>query len=161
MKRWSKLRRELYLITDNNIKFQIHCEKYRMKSRWGSTDLPRYSITLGDEIIFDYPKQFVRENGKIKNLSNNKANGCYPYINDISDISKLIREYIDTPKPEIFDKHFENDYWGLADILKAADRRNGTRRLQRLKHKTNNTAANKIIELRLNKQREKDNPCKI
>ena len=82
-------------------------------------------------------------------------------LNDISDISKLIREYIDTPKPEIFDKHFENDYWGLADILKAADRRNGTRRLQRLKHKTNNTAANKIIELRLNKQREKDNPCKI
>ena len=149
MKRWSTLQRDLYSIVDTSIDFQIHCTKYRMKSQYGSTDLPRYWITLGGEIIFDYPKQFVNENRDIKNLSQNKANKFYPYENDISDISNLIREYIDTPKDELFDKNFDNDYWGLANILKAADRRNGKRRLERLKHKTDNRAANKIITVRL------------
>lgn len=149
MKRWSKLQKDLYSIVDPSINFQIHCTKYRMKSQYSSTDLPRYLITLGGEIIFDYPKQFVDKNGSIKNLSQNKANKFYPYENDISDISNLIREYIDTPKDELFDKSFDNDYWGLANILKAADRRNGKRRLERLKHKTDNRAANKIITVRL------------
>ena len=49
----------------------------------------------------------------------------YPYTTDVSDISNLIREYIDTPVSEIVYKHFENDYWGLANILRAADRRIG------------------------------------
>lgn len=148
MKRWSKLQRDLYSIIDPKLDFQIHCNKYRMQSRYGGTDLPRYWITLGDEIIFDYPKQFVNKNGDIKNLSQNKANEFYPYENDVSEISNLIREYICTPKDEVFDKHFENDYWGFINILKAADKRNGQRRLERLKHKTDNRAANKIILLR-------------
>jgi len=29
-----------------------------MNSQYGSTDLPRYWITLDKEVIFDYPKQF-------------------------------------------------------------------------------------------------------
>ena len=149
MKRWSKLQRELYSIIDKSIDFQIHCVVYRMKSQYGSTDLPRYWITLGDEIIFDYPKQFVNKNGDIQNLSHNKPQCWYPLETDISDISKLIREYIDTPKDIVFNKHFENDYWGLINILKAADRRNGKRRLERLKHKTDNKAANKIISCRV------------
>jgi len=66
----------------------------------------------------------------------------------------LIREYIDTPKDEILSKVFENDYWGLINILRAADRRIGGRRLDWLKKKTHNIAANKIIEAR------KYNPCK-
>ena len=147
-KRWSKLQRELYLIIAPEINFQIHCCAYRMQSRYSSTDLPRYWITLGKEIIFDYPKQFVTEHGAINDLSNKEPNVFYPYVNDISDISDLIREYIDTDKNEVFEKHFENDCWGLINILKAADKRNGARRLQRLKRKTDNKAANKIIALR-------------
>ena len=167
MKRWSSLQRELYNIIDESINFQIHLSKYRMDSRRGSTDLPRYWITLDGEIIFDYPKQFVdsavsgsdvkRLNGNkayypyagsvVKNLSGKKA--YYPYQTDISDISALIRAYIDTPKDEVFSKHFENDDWGLANILKAADKRVGKRRLALLKRRTDNKAANKIIERRL------------
>ena len=151
MPRWSKLQRALYLIVSPDIDFRIHLSKYRMDSQYGSTELPRYWITLNGEIIFDYPKQFVNSNGMINTMQKNKPYGgrAYPYITDIPDISGLIREYIDTDKSEVFDKHFENDYWGLINILKAADRRNGKRRLKLLKRKTDNKAANKIIELRL------------
>lgn len=158
MKRWSSLQRELYNVIDNRINFQIHLSKYRMDSQYGSTDLPRYWITLGDEIIFDYPKQFVDASTAgncIKNLSGRKQ--WYPYGTDISDISDLIREYIDTPKDIIFHKHFENDHWGLTNILKAADKRIGIRRLEMLKRKTNNNAALKIIEYRINYDCHTDN----
>lgn len=154
MKRWSSLQRELYQIIDERIGFQIHCSKYRMKSRYGSTDLSRYWITIKvngkSEIIFDYPKQFVDNSGSaawgncVKNLKGKKH--CYPYT---TDISELIREYIDTPKEFIVSKHFENDCWGLANILKAADKRIGKRRLDLLRRKTDNKAALKIINCRL------------
>ncbi|EMS81857.1 hypothetical protein LEP1GSC074_0366 [Leptospira noguchii str. Hook] len=38
-------------------------------------------------------------------------------------------------KEELFQKHFEKDLWGLANILKAADRRIGIRRLLLLRKK--------------------------
>ena len=59
MKRWSSLQREIYKLIDENINFQIHLSRYRMDSTYGSTDLPRYWITLDGETIFDYPKQFI------------------------------------------------------------------------------------------------------
>ncbi len=144
--RWSKLQREIYKIITEDINFQIHCSTYRMDSRYGSTDLPRYWITLDKEIIFDYPKQFVTNDGTVKNLSGFEA--IYPYKTDISDISDLIREYIDTPKEQLLSKTFTNDYWGLINILRAADRRIGIRRLEDLKKKTHNIAANKVMEAR-------------
>ena len=100
--------------------FQIHCAEYRMCSQRGSTSLPRYWITLDKEIIFDYPKQFAgREELKY-----------YPYETQISDISSLIREYIDCPCAMLPGRRFEADAWGLTDILKAADKRLGRERLQ-------------------------------
>ena len=153
--RFSKLQRELYKITCKNINFQIHCSAYPMRSQYGSTNLPRYWITLEKEIIFDYPKQFVKTDGTVKNISGHKR--YYPYESDVSKISDLIREYIDTPKDEVFDKTFENDFWGLINILKAVDRRNGTKRLLKLKKKTKNISANKIIEARLNFLKNSDN----
>ena len=150
MKRWSSLQRQLYKIIDDRIGFQIHLSKYRMNSQHGSTDLPRYWITLGDDIIFDYPRQFIDTNiegNVIKNLRGDRFN--YPYQTEISDISAMIREYMDTPKDEVFSKHFGNDVWGLSNILKAADRRIGTRRLEILKHRIKNQAAQKIIQKRL------------
>ncbi len=38
-------------------------------------------------------------------------------------------------KEELFQKHFEKDLWGLANIFKAADRRIGIRRLLLLRKK--------------------------
>ena len=84
-----------------------------MGSAYGSTDLPRYWITVNGVIIFDYPKYFlVRENEKF--WENYYLVNAYPYGNSVSEISIFIREYIDTPKEILFDKQFENDTWGLA-----------------------------------------------
>lgn len=143
-KPWSKLQKEFYLIRAEGLKLQLQCRSYRMDSQMGSTNCPRYWITLGKEIIWDYPKDFVG-----KPHPDRKPSEWYPYGNDIPDISNLIREYIDTPKGEIMKKIFENDCWGLINILRAADKRIGTRRLPELKKKTGNKAAQKIIEARM------------
>ncbi len=147
MKRWSRLQKRLYEITDPALDFQIHLTMYRMQSRYGSTDLPRYWITLGKEIIFDYPSRFRNTEGLVQNLSGKEV--YYPYENDISAISDLIEAYLNTEKEMLFSRHFEQDFWGLANILKAADRRIGRRRLLLLKQKTHNQAAQKIIASRL------------
>ena len=150
MKRWSKLAKRLYEIVDESIDFKLHCTVYRMQSRHGSTDLPRYFITLAGEIIFDYPKDFVLKSGGVKSLAGGALTKIYPYGNDISDIGELIREYIDTPKDELFKKHFDADEWGLANILKAADKRIGKRRLQILAKNKKNQAMQKVVQARLN-----------
>lgn len=64
---WSKLQKEVYLLVDPKLDFQIHCVAYRMGSQYGSTDLPRYWITLGKETIFDYPKHFIHSEGPNEN----------------------------------------------------------------------------------------------
>jgi len=151
MKRWSKLQKQLYELVDENIDFKLHYTVYRMQSRHGSTDLPRYFITLAGEIIFDYPKDFALKDGRIKSLAQGGAPLAkfYPYDSGISDIGELIREYIDTPKDELFKKHFDVDEWGLANILKAADKRIGKRRLQILAKNKKNQAMQKVIAARL------------
>lgn len=116
---WSKLQKSLYLLVSDKVDFQIHCSVYRMNSQHGNTDLPRYWITIGKEIVFDYPKQFT----------NYERNKCYPYETEISDISNCIREYIDCPVKLLPEKNFENDLWGLTDILKAVDKRLGKEKL--------------------------------
>nr|WP_314748096.1 hypothetical protein [uncultured Campylobacter sp.] len=151
MKRWSKLAKQLYELVDESIDFKLHCTVYRMQSRRGGTDLPRYFITLAGEIIFDYPKDFALKDGRIKSLAQGGALAkFYPYDSGISDIGELIREYIDTPKDELFKKHFDADEWGLANILKAADKRIGKRGLQILAKNKKNQAMQKVVQARLN-----------
>ncbi len=142
MSQWSKLQKSIYLLKATGINFQIHCSIYRMKSKRGSTDLPRYWITLEKEIIWDYPKDFID-----KDSSHN-----YPYEHDISEISNLIREYIDTPKDILLNKEFENDKWGLIEILIAIDRRTGKRQFKGLLEKFKNKNAIKILKMRFEKQ---------
>jgi hypothetical protein len=151
MKRWSKLQKQLYDLRASEINFQIHCSIYRMQSQRGSTDIPRYWITLEKEIIWDYPKDFIDKPSPFREKPNH-----YPYGTDISDISSLFREYLDTSKDELLNKHFENDHWGLINILRAADRRFGSRRLKELKRKIKNKAATKILNCRLEHLRKKE-----
>src|SRR5947209_4616107 len=108
---------QIYNLLLPELEMQIHCAAYPMRSRRGSTDLGRYWITLGREVIWDYPKDFARAKRK------------YPYTTDIAAISELMREYIDTPVEAILRKRFEQDLWGLTAILKAADRRLGREKL--------------------------------
>ncbi len=106
--------------------------------------MPRYWITLDKEIIWDYPKQFINTPHPDREKPEH-----FPYGTDISDISNLFREYIDTPKAELLSKAFENDHWGLINILRAADRRHGKEQLKLMIRKTKNKAAARILELRI------------
>ncbi len=149
MKKWSKLQKELYLIIDRTIDFQIHCVVYPMRGDRATSPCPRYWITIGKEIVFDYPKDFTDRNGHVQHHNRFVSEDAnYPYYCDVSLISNLIREYIDTPVTDILTRKFENDYWGLTDILRAADKRIGKRRLDELRDSLNNEAAQKILKLR-------------
>ena len=70
--------------------------------------MPRYWIRLNKKIIFDYPRIATKKED-------------YPYITEISDISDLLKEYLDTPKEQILMKTFERDKYGITNLLKAAD----------------------------------------
>ena len=144
MARWSKLQKEVYDLIDPQIGFQLHCRVYRMRSQRGSTDLPRYWISLGKEIIWDYPKDFIGKPSPERTPPH-----FYPYGTDVPDISKLIREYIDTPKNDLIDKVFANDHWGFINILRAADRRIGKRQFDKLRKKIKNKAAIKVLKKRI------------
>lgn len=147
-KRWSKLQSRLYNVRAARLDFQIHCASYPMDSRYGQTSLPRYWITLDKEIIWDYPKDFLLADSSVGNLSAEPAK-AYPYQTDISAISDLITAYLATPREELLTKTFQQDYWGLINILRAADRRIGKRGLLVLKRKTHNQNALKLIQSRL------------
>lgn len=121
------------------LRLKVHCRVYRMDSQRGSSGLPRYWLTLGRDIIWDYPKDF---RGRAKE---------YPYVSDVSAISDLLRDYIDTPVDELLSKTFK-DPWSLVDILLAADRRIGNRRLQKLKGRVQTEAAQTVLASRLGRR---------
>ncbi len=136
MKRWSKLQKQIYNLLLPELELQIHCAAYPMRSQYGSTDLGRYWITLGREIIWDYPKDFAGAKRK------------YPYTTDIAAISELVREYVDTPVEALLRKRFDQDMWGLTAILKAADRRLGRERLTLVLGDEESEAARRVLARR-------------
>ena len=142
-KRWSKLQSRLYNIIDPDINMQIHFSLYEMNSNdgWHGNKLPRYFITIDKEIVFDYPKDF--------DTTKKYGFNSYPWDTDISGISNVIEEYIQSPKDKIL-KEFSNDKWGITDILRVCDRRIGKRRLRQLIDSTSNEVLLKIIHKRLN-----------
>ena len=143
--RWSKLQSRLYNIIDPEINFQLHCSLYEMNSKdgWHGSKLPRYFITIDKDIVFDYPKDF--------DTKDEYGFTSYPWGPDISDISCMIEEYIQTPTGGLLNK-FENDKWGITDILRVCDRRIGKRRLEKLQSTVENEILLGVVERRLNKK---------
>jgi len=134
-KRWSKIQSRIYSLFDPKLKLQIHCAAFRDGCDYGQLYAGRYWVTLDKQNIWDFPKQFLNPSTSWndENLSathlieiEGVMHGCV-YI--VSDISALIREYIDTPLENLLNKKFENDKFGLTEILKAADRRIGKKKL--------------------------------
>ena len=156
VKRWSKLQQRLYSLMDQYINFQIHCSLYEMNSNNGyhTQKLPRYFITIGNEIVFDYPREF--DTSKLYGYNS------YPWDRELSQISNIVDEYIQRPKDKIFDP-FYNDRWGITDILRACDRRVGVRRLILMQNSTDNVRLRKIIEMRLQREVKvvKNSKCDI
>lgn len=145
-KRWSKLQSRLYNLMDKKAEIQIHCALYEMNSNDGyhGNKLPRYFITIGKDVVFDYPKQF--------DTTLKYGWNSYPWDCDISDISDVIEAYIECPENELM-QPFTDDKWGITDILRACDRRIGKRRLIQMHDETENAVVREIIEKRLNLKR--------
>ena len=142
-KRWSKLQSRLYRLMDPAINFQIHCTLYEMNgnAKYHGSKLPRYFITVGKEIVFDYPKYF--------NTAKSDGEIIYPWDDKICAISNVIEEYVQRPKEELFCP-FENDEWGITEILRVCDRRIGKRRLRELMENITNDVLLEIIKARIN-----------
>lgn len=142
LKRWSKLQKRLYDLMDPKAQFQIHMALYEMNSNDGyhGAKLPRYFITIGDEIVFDYPKDF--------DTSLKYGFNSYPWDTDVSEISSLIEAYTECPKEKLSEP-FETDRWGLTAILRVCDRRIGKRRLKEIMESTGDEKIIKIASKRL------------
>lgn len=134
-KPFSKLQREIYKLLDPKAEMQIHCRAYRMpKSQSTNPQIPRYWITVGDEIVFDHPGKdgFKVVGQDCEHAKTNWRPGHHFPYDTVPLISQLIRDYIDTPVSELMDKKFKCDHFGITDLLKAGDRRIGKRRWDKL-----------------------------
>ena len=144
-KPWSKLKSQVMNLVCEDLSLDIHQAVYRMASQRGSSDLPRYFITLNKEIIFDYPKDFLDK--KIESYSGKyQTSEVYPHITEMGVISNLLRDYIDTPLEEVLKKDFQDNF-GVTNILKASDRRLGKEKLT-LWSKDKSEAVLKIMRAR-------------
>ena len=141
-KRWSKLQSRLYNLMDPAVDVQLHCALYEMNSNNGyhGNKLPRYFITVGKEIVFDYPKDFdtTRKYGR----------NSYPWDTEISEISNMIEAYIQRPEADLM-QPLEGDIWGLTALLRVCDRRIGKRRLRELRESVTDARLLAIIDRRL------------
>lgn len=141
-KRWSKLQSRLYNLMDPAVDFQLHCALYEMNSNNGyhGNKLPRYFITVGKEIVFDYPRDFdtTRKYGR----------NSYPWDTEISDISNRIEAYSQRPEADLM-QPLEGDIWGLTALLRVCDRRIGKRRLRELRETVTDARLLAIIDRRL------------
>ena len=123
-KRWSKLRSQIESIFVEGLPLHIQCSEIR--SGWdckGLVELGTFSVRLGKTVIWDFPKQFVT-------YWTQYPDGGNQFSYSVSNINQLLREYLNTPKSELPEKTFPKDYFGITDILKAADRRLGIDRLE-------------------------------
>lgn len=118
--RWSKLQKRIYKILDPNINLQIHCTVYCNDGWLGprTCEIPRYFITLNKKIIFDWPKDFPYEQYTFENIR-------YRYRSAVMLISVTLANYLNTPLDKLM---LIQDHWKILDIIRAADRRIGSRR---------------------------------
>lgn len=140
MKHWSKLQKALYDIIAPEVEFQIHCVAYPIRSKigWGHESAPRVWITIGKEIVLDFPRCCPKKQLDAM---------YYPYCGDLSFISQTLRDYIDCPQSGLMAFHNEDKHWGLIPALRACERRIGKRRLQEMQ--TDNSIVREIIDSRM------------
>jgi hypothetical protein len=131
-KRWSKLKKEIESLFENELKLDLHCidVSRSIDSRNGNMGegislltLGNYKVNFNKKTIWNFPKDFKENNWKRWPDGN-------PWKYSVSEINVLVREYIDTPKEQLLKKPFDNDLFGITEILLAADRRISIQRIE-------------------------------
>jgi len=141
-KRWSKLKSRVEALFLEELDLRIHCSEIR--GGWddkGFVELGTFSVRLGKSVIWNFPKQFVT-------VWTVYPDGGNHYSYSVSDINGLLRDYLDTPKSKLPEKVFERDYFGITDILKAADRRLSLARLKEHFASAGQSHADPVLESR-------------
>lgn len=125
-KRWSKLKKLIEDLFAPGLPLQIHCTAIRTTpDNEGSLAevLGVFKVCLAKNVIWNFPRQFVNEETVYPDGGNQYSFG-------VRDLNELLRDYLDTPKNALLKKEFSRDFFGLTNILKAADRRLGLERLE-------------------------------
>jgi hypothetical protein len=123
---WSKLESRIRDLIAPDVDLRIRCTVYTVTTKHFTFDSPRHWITLGQEVIWDFPGDFLVSNHPNVPRPVEFLDAEY-WTTGGSTISKLLREYLDCPVRELLTRSFD-DPWQLCDILRAADRRIGSRR---------------------------------
>ena len=150
--RWSKLQKKIYGLIDPAINLQIHCIKYRVPGFCGMQEFPRYFVTLDGQTIFDWPKDYPLGD----RFHCEKLDTLYLYTWCAADISGVLSEYLNANEVT---RMTMTDPWGIVDIIRAADRRIGQRRWERVFASSNSAGklvllARKAAKVRNNKMGE-------
>lgn len=135
MSRWSKLDRDWRKLVAPGLDARLQCRVVRMASERGSAGLPRYWVEIRGRTIWSYPADCAAPQ--------------YPHQTDVGAISQLVRDYINTPACVAHVRQYPQDLWGLADILRAMDRRIGRKRLAELLSSTPSAPAREVLRERL------------
>ena len=125
-KRWSKLQAQLALILLEELDLRVQCTQIRRTSENAGSlavELGVFVVHLRKNAIWDFPKHFVTFETRFPD------GGDYLSYS-VSDLNSLLREYLDTPRDQLLSKEFSRDYFGLCDLLRAADRRLSLSRLE-------------------------------
>lgn len=138
MIRWSKLKADIERLMDPELKFQIYANSYRIGE---SVPVPRFWITIKQQIIWDWPKDFVNDGRE------------WYFYSEAQKTSQLLRDYINTPEKDLLTKEF-SDPFQMIPILIACDRRVGKRRLAALLDDPQYSGVVSLIAARLNKDGE-------
>ena len=150
---FSKLKKIINGLFDENLKMDFCCTAYPMRAQYANNHTPRFYVKMGKEIIWDFPKDFTTEKTPLESWFYRDSNG----------ISELVRDYIDTPVDKLWRKKFKNDTWEctyqetvkvnyrLAEIFIAADRRLGREALLKWAESRRNPVVDAILMKRFAK----------
>ncbi|MCO6430639.1 MAG: hypothetical protein J5J00_07235 [Deltaproteobacteria bacterium] len=131
--RWSQLKKRIEELFDPELSLSVFCTV----QRGPSNSIGRIWFKCSKEVVWDEPRNVS------KRVSAGETN------DDVSTMTSIMREYLALPREEIFTFNSPLDSWGLVEMLKAADRRIGKRRLTDLKANTKGRAALQLIIRRL------------
>lgn len=144
-KRWSKLKKLIEDLFAPGLPLQIHCTAIRTTfDNEGSLAevLGVFKVCLGKHAIWNFPRQFVNEETVYPDGGNWYAYG-------VRDLNELLRDYLDTPKAVLLKKEFARDFFGLTNMLKAADRRLGLERLEKHFKNCEQASLRQVLSARL------------
>lgn len=155
-KRWSKLQKKIYELFPEDLNLQLHVTPYRMDSQMGSSNIPRYWMTLNKDIIFDYPAKDLETENYYPYPGSFSREVVVPEVehanNMTSILSSCLHDYRDLPKDQLLVKNY-GVAEPLIDIIRAADRRLGKERLLEW-GKEKAPAVQQVLQARFEKVRE-------